>query len=358
MALRPAHRHGASTIVHRHKAPKTLAAPWDSPTEARPLLSFEHDVMEGLALRQKAIPSTWLYDHRGSELFEQITHLDEYYPTRNETLILERCVQDIAAAAGPDAIVIELGSGSSRKTPILLSALDAPQAYLPIDISEEFPAESVKALQRRFAKLRIMPIVADFRRIVSLPELTLLGSTGRRVVLFPGSTSGNLAPDEAVALLSRIGKAVGPNALLVVGADTTHDPALLIRAYDDRQGVTAAFNKNLLLRINREIGADFAPSAFRHEARFNAEHQRVEMHLVSCYTQRVTVRGRAYQFAMGESIHTENSYKYGHRRFQYLAALGGWTHQQLWMDGQSRFAVHVLDRSAPTVEREQNVTFR
>ena len=358
MALRPAPRHGASTILHRHKAAAPSAAPVQSPSEARPVPSFEHDVMEGLALRQKAIASTWLYDHRGSELFEQITHLDEYYPTRNETLILERCVQEIAAAAGPDAIVIELGSGSSRKTPILLSALDAPQAYLPIDISEEFLAQSVKALRRRFAQLRIMPIVADFTRIVSLPELTLLGSSGRRVVFFPGSTIGNLAPDEAVAVLSRIGKAVGPDALLVVGADTTHDPSVLIPAYDDRQGVTAAFNKNLLVRINRDIGADFAPSAFRHEARFNVEHQRVEMRLVSCCTQRVTVRGRAFQFAMGESIHTENSYKYGHRRFQYLAALGGWTHQQLWMDGQSRFAVHVLDRSAATVEREQNVTFR
>jgi len=358
IATRSAPRHGASTVRHRPKAVAASAPPVQLASAARPVASFEHHVMEGLALRQKAIPSTWLYDHRGSELFEQITHLDEYYPSRNEALILESCAQDIAAAAGPDAIVIELGSGSSRKTPILLGALDAPQAYLPIDISAEFLAESVQALQRRFAKLRIMPIVADFTRIVSLPELALLGNRGRRVVFFPGSTIGNLAPDEAVALLSRVGKAVGPDALLVVGADTTHDPSVLIPAYDDRQGVTAAFNKNLLLRINREIGADFAPSAFRHEARFNAEHQRVEMHLVSCYTQRVTVRGQAFQFAMGESIHTENSYKYGLQRFQYLAALGGWTPLQLWMDGQSRFAVHVLDRSATTVEREQNVIFR
>ncbi|MEO8804771.1 MAG: L-histidine N(alpha)-methyltransferase [Burkholderiaceae bacterium] len=357
IALRPVRRPGASTVPHHPKAAAPSAERVPSPSAARPAPSFERDVMEGLALRQKAIPSTWLYDHRGSELFEQITHLDEYYPTRNETLILERCVREIAAAAGPNAIVIELGSGSSRKTPILLSALDAPQAYLPIDISEEFLAESVHALQSRFAGLRIMPIVADFTRIVSLPELALLDG-GRRVVFFPGSTIGNLAPDEAVAMLSRIGKAVGPDALLVVGADTTHDPAVLIPAYDDRQGVTAAFNKNLLLRINREIGADFAPSAFRHEARFNAEHQRVEMHLVSRYTQRVSVRGRSFQFAIGESIHTENSYKYSHQRFQYLAALGGWTHQQLWMDGQSRFAVHVLDRSIAAAEREQNVMFR
>jgi len=338
IALRPAPRHGASAVLHPRKTAAPSAAPMPSPSEAHPVASFERDVMEGLALRQKAIPSTWLYDHRGSELFEQITHLDEYYPTRNETLILERCVQEIAAAAGPNAIVIELGSGSSRKTRTLLSALDAPQAYLPIDISEEFLAESVKALQPRFATLRIMPIVADFTRIVSLPELTLLGSSGRRVVFFPGSTIGNLAPDEAVALLSRIGKAVGPDALLVVGADTTHDPSVLIPAYDDRQGVTAAFNKNLLLRINREIGADFAPSAFRHEARFNAEHQRVEMHLVSCYTQRVTVRGQAFQFAMGESIHTENSYKHDDESLRALMEASGFTVERKWTDSRGWFA--------------------
>lgn len=348
-----------ATRVRRHdaKAPTRASDTAQAPTGPHPAPSLERDVMEGLALRQKTIPSTWLYDHRGSELFEEITQLDEYYPTRNETLILERCVDEIAAVAGPRAMVIELGSGSSRKTPLLLAALDAPQAYLPIDISAQFLAESAAALKPRFPELRVMPIVADFTRIVSLPELALLGAGGRRVVFFPGSTIGNLAPDEAVGLLSRIGKAVGPDALLIVGADTTHDPAVLIPAYDDRQGVTAAFNKNLLLRINREIGADFAPTAFRHEARFNAEHQRVEMHLVSCYSQRVSVRGQAFQFAMDESIHTESSYKYGHHKFQYLAALGGWTHQQLWMDGQSRFAVHVLDQSAAAHSREQNVSF-
>jgi len=346
-------------------AARAIAARAAPPTaSARALPSFERDVMLGLTLRRKAIPSTWLYDHRGSELFERITRLDEYYPSRSETRILERCVVEIAAAAGPRAVVIELGSGSSRKTRLLLDALDVPQAYLPIDISEQFLAESVAGLPALYAGLRVQPIVADFTRIDSLPELARLdargvGDRGRRVVFFPGSTIGNLTPDEAVGLLARIGQAVGPDALLIVGADTTHDPTVLIPAYDDREGVTAAFNKNLLVRINRELGADFSPSAFRHEARFDAGLQRVEMHLVSEYTQRVTVCGHPFQFAMGESIHTENAYKHSLLKFQHLAARAGWTHRQLWMDGCSQFAVHVLEPAthARAGEREENVRF-
>jgi len=353
----PRHRRASDFL------PASLPEPLRPPTASRIAPSFERDVMLGLLRQQKAIPATWLYDRHGSELFEQITQLDEYYPSRNETRILERCAVQIAEAAGPRSIVIELGSGSSRKTRLLLAALDAPQAYLPIDISEQFLAESVAQLPSMFAGLRVLPIAADFTCLDSLPELALLdaggGDQGRRIVFFPGSTIGNFTPDEAVALLTRIGHAVGPDALLIVGADTTQDPAVLIPAYDDRDGVTAAFNKNLLTRINRELGADFSLTAFRHEARFNAEQQRVEMHLVSNYTQRVTVCGHPFQFAMGESIHTENSYKYSLLRFQHLAARAGWSHRQLWMDGQSRFAVHVLEPS-PSVAapRERNVIFR
>jgi dimethylhistidine N-methyltransferase len=353
-------RRASDSAPARHAVAAGVA--FTTPTRTQP--SFEHDVMLGLALRQKAIPSTWLYDHRGSELFEQITQLDEYYPSRSEARILERCAVEIAAAAGPRAVVIELGSGSSRKTRQLLAALEAPQAYLPIDISEQFLAESVAELPSMFPGLRVLPIAADFTRIESLPELALLDADadrGRRVVFFPGSTIGNLTPDEAVGLLVRIGHAVGPDALLIVGADTTNDPAVLIPAYDDREGVTAAFNKNLLLRINHELGANFSPSAFRHEARFNAEQQRVEMHLVSQYTQRVTVSGRPFQFAMGESIHTENCHKYSLLKFQHLAACAGWTHRQLWMDGQSQFAVHVLEQASGGTRAggcEQNVRFR
>lgn len=306
--------------------------------------AFARDVLAGLARTQKSIPCTWLYDHRGSALFEQITTLPEYYPTRTETWILERCAAQIAAEAGPRAVVVELGSGSSRKTPLLLAALDAPSLYVPVDISAQFLAESVAALRPRFPALAIEPLVADFTRLGALPVLARGAPGARRLVFFPGSTIGNFVPEAAVALLERVGTAVGRGALMVVGADATHDPALLIPAYNDAQGVTAAFDKNLLLRINRELGGDFAPSAFRHQARWDAQHQRVEMHLVSEYTQRVSVLGHAFRFAAGESIHTENSYKYGLVRFQALAQRAGWAQRQLWMDGQSRFALHVLER--------------
>jgi dimethylhistidine N-methyltransferase len=306
--------------------------------------AFAQDVLAGLSRPHKSVPCTWLYDHRGSELFEEITQLAEYYPTRTERLILERCAAQIAQAAGPGATVVELGSGSSRKTPILLGALEAPAAYLPIDISAQFLNESVRVLQAHFPRLPIHPVVADFTQLNALPELARVPGGGRRVVFFPGSTIGNFTPEDAIGLLGRIGQAVGPDALMVVGADPTHDPAVLIPAYDDARGVTAAFDKNLLVRINRELQGNFSLSAFRHEARFNTEHQRVEMHLVSQYTQRVTVLGRPFMFAQGESIHTENSYKYGLVKFQAMARRAGWAHRQFWVDGQSRFAVHVLER--------------
>ena len=195
--------------------------------------AFARDVIEGLAKPQKSIPATWLYDHRGCELFEQITALPEYYPARTEAWILEHCVAQIAADAGAGAVVVELGSGSSRKTPLLLRALDAPSAYVPIDISEQFLAESVQALQAQFPALAIAPVVADFSKLTALPALARGAPGGRRVVFFPGSTIGNFMPDDAVGLLDRIGQAVGRGALMVVGADATHDPAVLIPAYDD-----------------------------------------------------------------------------------------------------------------------------
>lgn len=322
-----------ATLAPRPTSPAPAADP-----------AFARDVLAGLTRRRKSIPCTWLYDHRGSQLFEQITQLPEYYPTRNETWLLERCAAPIAEEAGRGAVVVELGSGSSRKTPLLLDALAAPSVYVPVDISERFLAESVAALQWRFPALSIVPVVADFTQISALPALAHGAAGGRRLVFFPGSTIGNFVPEAVVGLLERIGTAVGRGAMMVVGADATHDPAALIPAYDDAQGVTAAFNKNLLVRINRELGADFSLSAFRHEARWDAQQQRVEMHLVSEYTQRVGVLGRSVMFAAGESIHTENSYKYGLVKFQALARRAGWAQRQLWMDGQSRIALHVLER--------------
>lgn len=330
-----------SAVFEVATRPDVAGPPGLTPEQQR--AQFARDVLDGLGQPHKSIPCTWLYDHRGSALFEQITEVPEYYPTRNETWILERCAGQIAAAAGANATVIELGSGSSRKTPLLLAALESPAAYVPIDISAEFLDESVAALQARFPQLRIEPLVADFTRLTALPQLARLPA-GRRVVFFPGSTIGNLAPEQAVGLLDRIGQAVGPDALMVVGADSTQDPSVLVAAYDDQAGVTAAFDKNLLERINRELGADFSLGAFRHEARWNAAEHRVEMHLVSLRTQRVTLLGRSFRFALGESIHTESSYKYSLVRFQAIVRRAGWSHRQLWMDGQSRFAVHVLAR--------------
>jgi len=212
---------------------------------------------------------------------------------------------------------------------------------VPIDISANALALATRSLRARFPALRVEPQVADFTTLDTLPPPV---RGGRQLLFFPGSTIGNFTPDEASALLERLGRAAGPQALLVVGADPTRDPALLLPAYDDAAGVTAAFNKNLLVRINRELNADFAPSAFRHVARFNAAAQRVEMHLVSEYTQRVHVLGREFRFAMGESIHTESSYKYGVMRLQALAHRAGWSQLQLWTDSAGRFAVHVFER--------------
>ena len=303
---------------------------------------FGRDVLFGLSQVQKEVPCTWLYDHRGSELFEDITLLDEYYPTRAELRILRYCTPQIAQAAGPGATVVEFGSGSSRKTPLLLSALEAPAAYMPIDISSQFLMESVVGLQGVFPRLPIQPVFGDFHSLKSLPNLQ---GRGRRLGFFPGSTIGNCTPEEAVDLLGRFARLLGPDALLAISADATQDPKLLLPAYDDSRGVTAAFNHNLIGRINRELAGTFDDAGFRHEARYDALKQRVEMHLVSRYAQRVQVLGHEFRFARGESIHTENSYKFGPIKFQALAMRAGWTPLALWMDDRSRFTVYLFERT-------------
>lgn len=303
--------------------------------------AFARDVLVGLSQAQKSTPCTWLYDRVGSELFEQITQVPEYYPTRTEILILRSCASEIGALAGSGASLIELGSGSSHKTPLLLSALDAPACYVPVDISARFLEESARALRPRFPALPIHPVVADFTQLGDL--LLLAGVGARRVVFFPGSTIGNLAPDKAVELLRRVARLAGSGGLLVLGADATQDPALLLPAYDDAQGVTAAFNKNLLVRMNRELGADFDVDTFRHAARFDTRQRRVEMHLVSRREQWVSVAGERFHFDQGESIHTESSYKHGLLRIQSMAGHAGWTQRQMWTDAHARFGVHVFE---------------
>ena len=318
---------------------------------------FIRDVLAGLSRPQKTIPSTWLYDARGSELFEQITQLDEYYPTRTETAILERCAGEIAAAAGPGATLVELGSGSSRKTHTLLAAMESPSVYVPVDISATALAAAAQTLRHAFPRLDVQPIVGDFCDPATLAPLRrgqgalqraarAARPWARRVGFFPGSTIGNLEPGAAVSLLASLGQALGDDALLVIGVDSTLDPAVLLPAYDDAQGVTAEFNRNLLVRINRELEGDFEPRAFRHEARFNAGQQRVEMHLVSRTWETFEVLGRRFSFPAGDSIRTEISCKYTRARLQHLALRAGWSALQYWTDAHARFAVHVLERSA------------
>lgn len=305
--------------------------------------AFAHDVLAGLSQREKSIPCIWLYDRAGSELFERITQLPEYYPTRTETLILRHSAGAIAELAGEGVCLVELGSGSSTKTPLLLSALAAPACYVPVDISAGFLDASVRALQALFPALPMHPLVADFTRLRALPAQA--DASARRAIFFPGSTIGNLAPGGAVDLLRRIARLAGSGGMLVLGADATQDPSLLLPAYDDAQGVTAAFDKNLLVRMNRELDADFDVASFRHAARFDTRQRRVEMHLVSRREQWVRVAGRRFHFAQGESIHTESSYKYGPLRIRSMAASAGWTQRQLWTDAYARFGVHVFERT-------------
>lgn len=307
---------------------------------------FAVDVIEGLSRPQKTIPCTWLYDRRGSELFVEITDLAEYYPTRNEIGILTQRAGEIASHIGAGATLVEFGSGSSFKTPLLLGALKQPRAYVPIDISAEFLIDSLAPLKARFPQVLCQPLVADFSKPEAIRQVRdALPQSGPRVGFFPGSTIGNFTPPEAALFLRRVAEALGPGALMVIGVDSTVDPAILVPAYDDARGVTAAFNLNLLARINRELNGNFDLAAFRHEARFNTAESRVEMHLVSRARQEVEVLDRSFSFVADETIHTENSYKYGGSRFEALAADAGWTHESKWMDGNNQFGIHLLSRA-------------
>jgi len=314
---------------------------------------FGADVLHGLSRPQKTLPCTWLYDLRGSELFVEITGLEEYYPTRSEIGILERSAGEVASFIPPLATLVEFGSGSSLKTPLLLGALDRPQAYLPIDISAQFLYESLQPLRARFPAVQCQPLVADFSKPEAMRKLRqALSAAGPRLGFFPGSTIGNFTPPEATWFLRQAADALGPGALMVIGVDSTSDPGVLVPAYDDARGVTAAFNLNLLGRINRELGGRFELEGFRHEARYNREQGRIEMHLVSLLAQEVQVLDRSFAFAPGETIHTENSYKYSEVKFEQMADAAGWRHLAKWMESGSergRFGVHLL-QSMPVAQ--------
>jgi dimethylhistidine N-methyltransferase len=280
----------------------------------------------------------WFYDARGSALFEAITEVPEYYPSRTERAILETRLPEIAAHVPAGAALVELGSGASVKTRLLLDGLAHLSCYVPVDISERFLLDTAAALNADYPALEVRPVVADFMAPVTLPDLG-----GRPVVgFFPGSTLGNLDPAAATALLARL-RAWPGHASLILGVDLVKAPGILEAAYDDAQGVTAAFNLNLLERMNREIGADFDLSAFRHRAIWNADAQRVEMHLESLRAQEVRIAGHPIGFAAGETIHTENSHKFTPQSLDTMATAAGWRVALMLTDPQDMFAVTVLE---------------
>jgi len=309
---------------------------------------FEADVLEGLDDDQKHIPSIWLYDRRGSELFEEITEVAEYYPTRTEMRLLAGLAPELAAEVGGVDTLVEIGSGSSRKTRLLLAAMESLERYVPVDISADFLRDAVAGLARDFPHLAVQPVVADFTQAFALPSSRRAAGDGAgNLGFFPGSTIGNFTPAAAVDLLTQLGRTLGARSRLLIGVDTTQDPALLIPAYDDAAGVTAEFNLNLLDRINRELEGEFDRRDFRHLARHDPHEGRIEMHLVSQRAHEVRVRGRTFAFAQGKTIHTENCYKHSPSRFLHLAHAAQWRLERSWQDGgRTGFTVYLLRREA------------
>jgi L-histidine Nalpha-methyltransferase len=305
--------------------------------------AFRADVLAGLAAPIPAVPARWLYDRRGSELFEEITRLPEYYPTRTETAMLERHSADFAAMFAPGAVVVEFGSGSSAKTPILLRAV-APAAYVPIDISGDFLRESADALQAEFPALPIHPVEADFMRQLELPA-AIAGAP--KLGFFPGSTIGNFVARSAVDLLRAMKETLGEGSRLLIGMDRIKDADVLLAAYDDEAGVTAAFNLNLLHRINAELGGDIPVEAFRHCAIWNDAMSRIEMHLEAVRDARFTVAGRDFAFRAGETIHTENSHKYGYRDSRLMLRAAGWGVVREWIDDREWFSIILAEAEPP-----------
>lgn len=301
----------------------------------RALLS---DALEGLRDRPRQMNPKWFYDHAGSEIFERITGVPEYYPARTETAILRQEADTLARYVPGGAALVELGSGASVKTSILLDALPGLGVYVPVDVSDDFLHASAAAVAERHPGLSVTPLVGDFLTDLSLPPVT---EGMAKVAFFPGSTLGNLEPAEATALLRRV-RGWPDVAAFVLGIDLVKDPDTLVRAYDDAAGVTAEFNRNLLHRLNREAGADFDVDRFAHEARWNPDAARIEMHLVSRAPQTVHLAGTPVDFAEGESIHTENSHKYTRESVTRLAADAGWRVAEFCTDPDALFAVVAL----------------
>ena len=292
-------------------------------------------MLKGLAEPIPSIPARWLYDRRGSELFDAITRLQAYYPTRTETALLEAAMPEIAAAIGAIGAVVEFGAGSATKTPLLLRAV-RPKAYVPVDISGDYLQDSAAVVDDEHARIAVYPVVADFTGQVPLP-VEVEGMS--RLGFFPGSTIGNFVPRSATDLLRHFRELLGTGAKLLIGMDQIKPVEQLLAAYDDQDGVTAEFNLNLLHRINRELEADIPIKAFRHEARWNDMLSRIEMHLVATGDVSFTIKDHRFSFREGESIHTENSHKYEPRGARLLLLAGGWTPVREWLAPGGDFAV-------------------
>ena len=303
---------------------------------------FATQVLAGLSRRPRAIPCRFLYDARGSELFERITGLEEYYPTRTEISLLERHASDIAEMAGEGVTIVEFGSGSSRKTEILIDALRELAAYVAIDISAAALQDAATRLRARFPALEVITVTGDFNDAIDLPANL---SRTPKLGFFPGSTIGNLDQSEAIGFLKTARGLLGADAALLIGVDLKKDEAVLVPAYDDSEGVTAAFNLNLLTRINRELGGSFDVAKFGHEVVYNAAAGRVEIYIASREDQEVTVLGQPFTFAAGERIHTENSQKYALDEITAMAKAAGWTHARSWIDGDGLFSVNLLTQN-------------
>ncbi|MDC1214445.1 L-histidine N(alpha)-methyltransferase [Rhodospirillales bacterium] len=307
--------------------------------------TFLDDVLHGLGSQPKQMPPKYFYDAIGAELFTQICELEEYYPTRTEISILQKNATDIATKLGEQAMLIEYGSGSLDKVRILLDALSDPVALCAIDISAEQLKAASKEVQNAYPELEVLAVEADFTQVVPLPSPET--SPKAHVAFFPGSTIGNFAPENARDFLAGISETIGVDGLLLIGVDLKKDASRLVAAYDDAKGVTAAFNLNLLQRINFELGGDFDLTLFRHIARYSKVNGRIEMHLESCTDQTVRIGDHAFDFEAGETIHTENSYKFSSDEFQALAQSAGFDHVQSWSDPEDLFSVmlfHVSSR--------------
>ncbi|MBI5041412.1 MAG: L-histidine N(alpha)-methyltransferase [Gammaproteobacteria bacterium] len=300
--------------------------------------TMQEEVLQGLSAQPRRIAPKFFYDERGSHLFDAICELPEYYLTRTEMGILESCADDVAQLAGPDTTLIELGSGASRKIRLLLEAV-RPRSYLGIDISREFLRQSVERLAQDYPWLDAHATCADFMQDFELPDVA---GDGKKLAFFPGSTIGNFEPDEALAFLQRVRRMVQPDGALLIGVDLKKGPQILHAAYNDRAGITAQFNLNLLQRLRDELDAEISPQNFRHRAFYNSVRGRIEMHLVSRCAQDIRVCGRRFHFESGDGIHTENSYKYSVAGFHALARAARLHPHQVWLDVAGLFSVHYL----------------